>query len=42
VPHKTIYLPYAQHGFDYNFNGFGSQIAESVILGFLRENTQAE
>ena len=42
VPHKTIYLPYAQHGFDYNFNGFGSQIAESVILDFLRENTQAE
>ena len=42
VPHKTVYIPYAQHGFDYNFNGFGSQIAESVILNFLRENTQAE
>ena len=41
IPHKTLYIPYAQHGFDYNFNGFGAQIAESVILNFLRENTQA-
>lgn len=40
VPHQTIFLPYAQHGFDYNFNGWGSQIIESTILNFLRENTK--
>jgi acetyl esterase/lipase len=40
ITHKTLHIPYAQHGFDYNFNGFGAQIAESVILDFLRENTQ--
>jgi acetyl esterase/lipase len=42
APHKTLFIPYAQHGFDYNFNGFGAQAAESVILDFLRENTQAK
>ena len=42
VPHKILYIPYAQHGFDYNIHGFGSQVAESVILDFLRENTQAK
>ncbi len=42
VPHKTLFLPYAQHGFDYNFNGFGSQISQAAILDFLRENTQAK
>ena len=21
VPHETLLIPYAQHGFDYNFNG---------------------
>lgn len=40
VAHETIYIPYAQHGFDYNFNGFGSQIVQPEILRFLRENTQ--
>ncbi len=40
VPHQTIFIPYAQHGFDYNFNGFGSQIVEPVVLDFLRENTK--
>lgn len=39
VPRQTIFIPYAQHGFDYNFNGFGSQIVQPVILEFLRENT---
>lgn len=39
VPHKTLFLSYAQHGFDYNFNGWGAQIVESVLLDFLRENT---
>jgi len=42
APHKTLFIPYAQHGFDYNFNGFGAQIAQSVILDFLRENTQSK
>ncbi len=42
VPHKTLFIAYAQHGFDYNFNGFGSQISQVAILGFLRENTQAK
>ncbi len=41
APHKTLFIPYAQHGFDYNFNGFGAQIAQSEILDFLRENLQA-
>ena len=39
APHKTLFIPYAQHGFDYNFNGWGAQISESAILDFLRENT---
>jgi dipeptidyl aminopeptidase/acylaminoacyl peptidase len=42
APHKTLFIPYAQHGFDYNFNGFGAQIAQSEILDFLRENLQAD
>lgn len=42
APHKTLFIPYVQHGFDYNFNGFGAQIVQSEILDFLRENTQAE
>jgi len=42
VPHKTLFIAYAQHGFDYNFNGFGSQISQAAILEFLHENTQAK
>jgi acetyl esterase/lipase len=42
VPHKTLFIAYAQHGFDYNFNGFGSQISQAAILDFLHENTQAK
>ena len=42
VSHKTLFIPYAQHGFDYNFNGFGSQISQAAILDFLHENTQAK
>ncbi len=41
VPHETIFIPYAQHGFDYNFNGFGSQIVQPAILDFLSANTAA-
>jgi acetyl esterase/lipase len=40
TPHKTLFIPYAQHGFDYNFNGWGAQISERAILDFLRENTK--
>ena len=39
VPHQTLLIPYAQHGFDYNFNGFGSQIVQPEIIRFLQENT---
>lgn len=39
VSHQTLLIPYAQHGFDYNFNGFGAQITKSAMLEFLRENT---
>lgn len=38
--HETLLIPYGQHGFDYNFNGWGSQIAKSVILDFLFKNTK--
>lgn len=40
IAHKTIFIPYAQHGFDYNFYGFGSQITKPVMLDFLTENTK--
>lgn len=40
VAHKTVFIPYAQHGFDYNIHGIGSQIIKPVILDFLRENTK--
>ena len=38
--HKIILINYAQHGFDYNFNGWGAQIVKPVLLKFLRENTK--
>jgi acetyl esterase/lipase len=40
VPHQTLLIPYAQHGFDYNFNGFGAQVVQPEILNFLRDNTK--
>lgn len=40
VRHETIFIPYAQHGFDYNFNGWGAQIVQPLLLDFLRENTK--
>jgi len=40
TPHEILFIPYAQHGFDYNFNGWGAQISEFAILDFLRENTK--
>lgn len=38
IPHKTIFIPYGQHGFDYNIHGFGSQITKPVMLDFLKKN----
>ena len=35
VPFTYVYLPWANHGFDYNFNGWGSQIAQAEIVKFL-------
>jgi acetyl esterase/lipase len=40
IINKTLFIPYGQHGFDYNSNGWGSQITKSVMLNFLIENTQ--
>lgn len=40
IAHETLYIPYAQHGFDYNFNGWGAQIAKPLILDFLAKNTR--
>ena len=37
---KEISIPYAQHGFDYNFDGWGAQIIKPRILEFLRETTK--
>jgi len=36
--HKTIFISYAQHGFDYNFNGWGAQVSQAVMLDFFRAN----
>ncbi len=36
VPYRSLLLPYAQHGFDYNFHGWGSQLARPLLLDFLR------
>lgn len=35
VRRETLFIPYAQHGFDYNFYGWGSQITKAEILEFL-------
>jgi acetyl esterase/lipase len=36
VPHRAVLIPYAQHAFDYNFNGWGSQITRQLMSDFLR------
>ncbi|MDQ1558240.1 MAG: hypothetical protein QOD32_1300 [Pyrinomonadaceae bacterium] len=38
VPHRALLIPYAQHAFDYNFDGWGSQLARPIMLKFLREH----
>ena len=40
IAHETLVIPYAQHGFDYNFNGWGAQIVKPLLLDFLIKNTQ--
>lgn len=35
VPYTYIYLPWGNHGFDYNFNGWSSQIVQAEISKFL-------
>jgi acetyl esterase/lipase len=35
VENTYVYLPWANHGFDYNFNGWGSQLAQAEISRFL-------
>ena len=41
IPHQTIFIPYAQHGFDYNLYGFGSQITKPAMLEYLNEHTKS-
>jgi acetyl esterase/lipase len=36
VPHRTILLPWATHGFDFALDGWGTQVVEPIILKFLR------
>lgn len=38
VPHRTVFFPYALHGFDFHQGGWGSQVAQPVLLRFLREH----
>jgi acetyl esterase/lipase len=38
VPHATYLLPATDHGFDVNWNGFGTQIARALIRDFLERH----
>ena len=38
VAHRALLIPYAQHAFDYNFDGWGSQLMRPLLLNFLREH----
>jgi acetyl esterase/lipase len=37
VPSRYLHLPWANHGFDWNFSGLSSQISRQAIEMFLRE-----
>ena len=39
--HKVLYIPYGQHGFDYNFNGWGSQVTQAVLAEHLAFHLRA-
>jgi acetyl esterase/lipase len=41
VSHRAVFIPYAQHAFDYNFNGWGSQIARHLISQFLSAHLES-
>jgi len=36
VPYETLFIPYAQHAFDFVPGSFSSQILETTLLAFLR------
>lgn len=36
--HKVLFIPYGQHGFDFNFNGWGSQVTQAVLLEYLKQH----
>ena len=38
--HRVLFIPYGQHGFDFNFNGWGSQVTQGVLLDHLRAINQ--
>jgi acetyl esterase/lipase len=38
VARRALLIPYAQHAFDYNFDGWGSQLTRPLLLNFLREH----
>ncbi|SFQ59272.1 Acetyl esterase/lipase [Amycolatopsis arida] len=37
VPHRTVVVPFGEHGFDYAYGGVGGQIARQVLGRFLNE-----
>jgi acetyl esterase/lipase len=40
VKHDTLYLPYAQHAFDFVFGGLSSQLLEATLLQFLADTSK--
>ncbi len=36
VPHETLFIPYAQHAFDFVPGSFSSQILEATLNQFLK------
>jgi acetyl esterase/lipase len=40
VPHFYLRLPWATHGFDFNPDGPGGQLADCAIDGFIRHATR--
>jgi acetyl esterase/lipase len=36
VPHRVVVLPWADHGFDFFFDGWGSQITQPIMRDFLQ------
>ncbi len=40
VPHRSLFLPWADHGFDVHAGGFASQIAHRAILDFLDQHAK--